>query len=55
MHAIHPGSTERDHRDDYEPVARWENEGGACAERDDVPRPAHGVEAAQDGHATARL
>jgi hypothetical protein len=37
--------------DNPEPIARWENEGGACDERE---RPRHQVEAMQDGHATTR-
>ena len=44
-----------DHEDDREPVARWENEGGACDERDAAARPAPTVTATQDGQATARL
>ena len=44
-----------DHEDDREPVARWENEGGACDERDAAARPAPAVTATEDGQATARL
>jgi hypothetical protein len=44
-----------DHEDDREPVARWENEGGACDERYAVARPAPTVTATQAGQATPRL
>ena len=44
-----------DRSDDCEPVARWENEGGAYEERDAPTRPGHAVTAAQDGHPTDRL
>lgn len=40
---------------DYEPVARWENEGGAYDERDAAARPASTLTATQDGQATPRL
>jgi hypothetical protein len=44
------------HLEDYrEPVARWENEGGASDARDAQTRPGHAVTAAQDGHPTDRL
>jgi hypothetical protein len=47
------------HEDDPEPVARWENEGGAGDERDAAAPPAnavtHAVTATQDGQATLRL
>jgi hypothetical protein len=41
-----------DHDDEREPVARWENEGGAYDERDAPARPGHVVTAAQDGDPT---
>jgi hypothetical protein len=47
--------TNPDDRDDREPVARWENEGGAPDERDAQPRPAPTVTAPEDGQATTRL
>jgi hypothetical protein len=47
------GAPDRD--TDYEPVARWENEGGAYDERDAQARPGPAVTAAQDGHPTDRL
>jgi hypothetical protein len=43
-----------DRSDDCEPVARWENEGGACGEREVAIRTAYEVRSAQDGQATAR-
>jgi hypothetical protein len=51
--AAQPATPDRD--DDREPVARWENEGGACAERDAAARPAPTADGAQDGEATLRL
>ena len=48
-------STPPDRDNDYEPVARWENEGGAYDERDAAARPGHAVTAAQDGQPTDRL
>jgi len=47
--------TPPDRDTDYEPVARWENEGGAYEDRDAQTRPGHAVTAAQDGHPTDRL
>lgn len=47
--------TPPDRDNDYEPVARWENEGGAYNERDAQARPGPAVTAAQDGHPTDRL
>jgi len=47
--------TPPDRDSDYEPVARWENEGGAYDERDAQARPGRAVTAAQDGHPTDRL
>jgi hypothetical protein len=44
-----------DHEADREPLARWENEGGACDERDAAVRPAPTVTVTQDGEATPRL
>ena len=44
-----------DHEVDREPVARWENEGGAYEERDAQTRPAPTVTATEDGQATPRL
>ena len=43
-----------DRDDDYEPVARWENEGGAYDERGVSAGPGHALTAAQDGHPTDR-
>jgi len=43
-------STPPDRDNDYDPVARWENEGGAFDERDVSARPGHAVTTAQDGH-----
>lgn len=40
---------------DYEPVARWENEGGAYEVGDAHTRPGHAVAGGQDGHPTDRL
>ena len=47
--------TNPDHKDDREPVARWENEGGAPYERDAQPRPAPTATTPEDGQATTRL
>jgi hypothetical protein len=46
-----PTPPERSNAD--EPIARWENEGGACDERDAAARPAPTL--TQDGQATPRL
>ena len=44
MHGIERIRTEPSRGDAWESVARWENEGGACDERELVsPRPASGV------------
>ena len=47
--------TPPDRDNDYEPVARWENEGGAYDERDAQTRPGHAVTAAQDAYSRARI
>jgi hypothetical protein len=47
--------TPPDRDDDYEPVARWENEGGAYVERDAQARDGPAVTATQDGHPPDRL
>ena len=54
MDEIQRASTKPDRSNDCEPVARWENEGGACNERDAAVRQPDGVTAAQDGQAVAR-
>ena len=44
MHGIESTRAELNRGDPWESVARWENEGGACDERELVsPRPAWGV------------
>ena len=47
--------TPPDRDNDYEPVARWENEGGAYVERDAQARDGPAVTATQDGHPPDRL
>ena len=40
--------------DEWEPVARWENEGGAAGEREVAADPERRAVSPQDGDATAR-
>jgi hypothetical protein len=55
MHDPQRPSIPPDRDNDYEPVARWENEGGSYEERDAQTRPGHTITAAQDGHPTDRI
>ena len=48
-------STPPDRDNEYEPVARWENEGGAYDERDAQARAGQAVTAARGDHPTDRL
>ena len=47
--------TPPDRDKEYEPVARWENEGGAYEKRDVSAPPGEVITAAQGGQATDRL
>lgn len=51
----HPRPYPPPNRDDYEPVARWENEGGAFDVGDASARPGPAVTATQDGDPTDDL
>ena len=54
MHERLQTSAQPPRRDDWEPVARWENEGGAADERELAADPGRRAASPQDGDATAR-